>query len=143
MVRLNAQCKADISWWSIFLDDWNGVAFFPSSSPGPVMVSDASGSWGCGAFVKGSLRWFQLQWPQAWQAVNIASKELLPIVVGAAIWGPTWSGTQMLFLSDNMAVVQALTARSAHDHRLGHLLRCLVFFKARSNIIPQGCSAET
>ena len=37
-----------------------------------VVVSDASGLWGCGA-VHENL-WFQLQWPETWAAVSIAPK---------------------------------------------------------------------
>ena len=129
-VRLDVLCKADIAWWCLFLDGWNGIAFFPSSLSGPSVVSDASGSWGCGAFVEGSFRWFQLQWPPAWNSVSIAVKELLPVVAAAAIWGASWEGSRVLFLSDNMAVVQALSSRSAKDSLMVHLLRCLFFFEA-------------
>ena len=29
-VRLNLQCRTDISWWLAFTQDWNGVTFFQS-----------------------------------------------------------------------------------------------------------------
>ena len=75
-------------WWAVFLEDWNGVSFFPSAlCQGPAMVSDASGAWGCGAFVRDSLEWFQIPWSPAWLNRHIAAKELFPIVVGAAVWG--------------------------------------------------------
>ena len=68
--------------------------------------------------------------PQSWQCVNIAVKEMLPLVVGAAIWGSRWEGHRVSFLSDNLAVVNVLTARSAKDPHIMHLLRCLFFFEA-------------
>ena len=54
-VRLNVQCKADNQWWNMFCHRWNGISFFQCNPPAPAleMFSDASGSWGCGAFVKG------------------------------------------------------------------------------------------
>ena len=123
-VRLNTQCCSDIQWWASFLASWNGIAFFPDSlQGGHTLVSDASGSWGCGAFVGESLEWFQLKWPDAWADMHIAAKELYPIVIGAAVWGSQWTGLQVLFLCDNQAVVSTLSSRAVRDPMLMHLIR--------------------
>ena len=59
--------------------------------PQITLTSDASGSWGCGAYSsKGE--WFALKWPDSWVKIHITVKELLPIVMGIAIWGWQWSG---------------------------------------------------
>ena len=42
--------------------------------PDTVVTSDASGTWGCGAF--SGTQWLQLQWPPCWVAYSIAPKEL-------------------------------------------------------------------
>ena len=91
------------------------------------VTSDASGSFGCGAF---SLEngWFQLEWPESWNRVHIVAKELVPIVIAAALWGPHWHGSCIMFRTDNMAVVEVLRSHSARDPLLMHLLRCLVFY---------------
>ena len=65
-VRLNGGCRADISWWATFVQNWNGIAMFPQLPMGPKLISDASGSWGCGAYCPGEGTWFQLRWPQSW-----------------------------------------------------------------------------
>ena len=70
-----------------FIDGWIGVALFPGLPTGPTVVSDTSGSWGCGAFCEPSVNWFQLEWYPSWRSVNIAAKELVPIVISAAVWG--------------------------------------------------------
>ena len=56
------------------------------------IVTDASGSWGCGA-VSGK-QWFQLEWTGLGNTQNycIMAKDLLSIVVTAAVWGPVWAG---------------------------------------------------
>ncbi len=57
------------------------------------MTSDGSGSWGCGAFVE--LHWLQLEWPdQKTHDAHITVNELIPIVMGAAVWGVMldWEG---------------------------------------------------
>ena len=130
LVRLNGECKADLHWWDTFLEGWNGVALFPGRPAGDTVTSDASGSWGCGAFREGGTAWFQFQWPLGWEGVNIATKELFPIVEAAALWGPTWRGKQVLFRTNNQAVVAALASYSARDPPLVHLLRSLFFIEA-------------
>ena len=129
-VRLNLDCRADLAWWAVYIEKWNGLALFPNFPVGPTVVSDASGSWGCGAYSKSSLEWFQWQWPHSWSPVNIAAKELVPILISAAIWGPVWRGSTVLFLSDNQAVVTCLLRRTARDPLMAHLLRCLFFLEA-------------
>ena len=59
--RLNSGCKADIFWWSAFMEGWNGTGLFPSGAKGPEITADASGSWGCGAFLEGLYCWFQVR----------------------------------------------------------------------------------
>ena len=88
--RLTAEPKANIAWWRLFVDDWNGVRLLPQLASTPfsqTVVFDASGSWGCGVFTCTNTQFFQLQWPQSWSEICITAKELLPIVASAAIWG--------------------------------------------------------
>ena len=81
-VRLNSHCRADITWWRLFCEKWNGISFFPINPASSIaVVSDASGSWGCGAFIKSSHHWFQLEWPSHWEGVAIMVKELIRVVV--------------------------------------------------------------
>ena len=60
--------------------------------------------------------------------MNIAAKEMIPVVISVAIWGPELARHQVLVRSDNMVVVHALTAGTARDPLLVHLLCCLHFF---------------
>ena len=89
------------------------------------MVSDASGTWGCGAAHENL--WFQLQWPATWESLPIAPKELVPIVRVVILWGPHWVGRHICCLCDNMAVVAAVNKGAARHPNLSHLLRLLAF----------------
>ena len=106
-IRLNAGTRADLMWWEPFLQSWNGKSFFPIESPSLEIVSDASGSFGCGAF---SIPhgWIQLQWPIHWREIGITANELVPIVIAAAVWGQHWTRRCVSFRSDNMAVIHIL-----------------------------------
>ena len=80
-IRLNTGFQADLAWWQEFLLWWNGVSFLPSSSnlPTTVLSTDASGSWGSGGWWQDV--WCQIQWPPQAQALSIAEKELIPIIL--------------------------------------------------------------
>ena len=132
-VRLTTDCRSDLQWWAAFLPLWNGRSILPPAEPSHTLTSDASGAWGCGA-VSEQGHYFQLKWPESWASVNIAVKEMVPVVIAVAIWGSQWSTHTVLVRSDNMAVVYALASGSARDTRLMHLLRCLHFFSAHHQI---------
>ncbi len=129
-VRVNAAIRSDIHWWQLFLRSWNGLSMMSLHGPqhySAMVTSDALGSWGCGAYH--DAQWFQLQW-QGTQPGSIAAKELVPILIAAAIWGRQWFGKAVLFRCDNQAVVAVLKSRYSRDADLMHLLRCLFFFEA-------------
>ena len=131
-IRLNVSARSDIAWWSTFCEEWNGVGLFISPSPAASVHTDAAGNWGCGAMW--SSHWFQIKWPADWLSLNIAIKELLPIVVAAATWGSFWRGSQVLCFSDNMSVVHAICSRSVRNPQLMRLLRALFFVEAHFNM---------
>ena len=127
IIRLSAGAKADLRWWMVFLQGWNGKSFFQTVRPTLEIFSDASGSYGCGAFAAGH-NWFQLQWPEDWAPVHITAKELLPVVIAAAVWGTNWRRGCICFRSDNQAVVDIINSRTSKDDLNMHLVRCLVLY---------------
>ena len=128
-IHLNTGFRADLAWWQEFLPWWNGVSFLPSPSNLPITVlsTDASGSWESGAWWQDA--WFQVQWPP--QALSIAEKELIPIILACDTWGQQWSGSQVQCNCDNQVVVACLRSRTSRSKGLMHLLRCFVFLEAR------------
>ena len=68
------------------------------------MESDASSSWGCG--VIWGAKWLQVQCQglEGVAELNITIKELLPIILAAAIWGRGRAGKLVRARCDNMAV---------------------------------------
>ena len=101
------------------------------SRPHTVSVtSDASGSWGCGAFSSAN-QWYQLPLPVEWANVHITVKELLPVVISCALWGHRWAGESVLAYTDNAAVVAIVNSGRSKDKLAMHLMRCLFFLMAR------------
>ena len=131
-IRLNKSARSDIEWWFQFARQWNGTAMLSSiawSDPQITLTSDASGGWGCGAYC--GLEWFQLRWSGPTKEFNITVKELIPIVIAAALWGSQWAGSTVKARCDNAAVVAIINRGSSKDQEVMHLMRCLAFIAAR------------
>ena len=126
--------QSDLRWWQLFVQAWNGVSFLECSPtlwpPDACIETDASGSWGCGALFNNL--WFQLQWSTDWKPMDIMAKELVPIVLSCAIWGPLLPRKILEFKCDNQGLVNAINKGSSKEPVVMHLLRCLFFFSAFS-----------
>ena len=92
------------------------------------MASDASGSWGCGAWH--GTKWFQLPWDDNSKDFPIAVKELVPIIIAAIVWGHEWKGCLIKAQCDNEAVVAVLKSKYSKESHLMHMLRILFFVEA-------------
>ncbi len=125
-IRLNRQFRAG-GWCS----RGSGTAW-PSFVHPPLhfveFASDASGTWGCGAWYHS--KWLQLRWPQSSDERHISFKELVEALLAVVAWGPLWRGKNVRGLCDNQAAVQVVTSRTCRDKPLMHLLRCLFFLEA-------------
>ena len=73
---------------------------------------------------------FQLAWPVSWDTIDISVKELVPVVVAAALWGEKWRQRHVCNHSDNMAVVSVIKSGTTGSQQSMQLLRCLFFYCA-------------
>lgn len=130
-LRLSRESRSDLEWWFQFAAVWNGVSLLRAHPlpGGACLTSDASGKWGCGAFWEKS--WFTLQWPETIQQAHITVKEMVPVVLAAAVWGGRWSGRTVAVRCDNSAVVETLNKGCCKDPDVMHLVRCLAFLRAK------------
>lgn len=135
-IRLKEPARSDIEWWHRYCALWNGTSMmFIVNKAKPefdiTIVSDASGTWGCGAIF--GREWFQLSWEGLGgvSQQTITVKELLPIVMATALWGAQWAGKTVRSQCDNAAVVAVLNSRTSREPEVMHLLRCLAFLEAK------------
>ena len=79
-ICLNKDFHSDLFWWHCFLDKWNGTSLLHSHIyTGP--ADHIFTKWGCGA------TWKEVaEWSKEWVDINIATKELVPIVLAIAVW---------------------------------------------------------
>jgi hypothetical protein len=130
-IRLNREFRSDLAWWRSFVSGWNGKSFLPPAQrlSAVEMASDASGSWGCGAWH--GTHWFQVQWDHRLADAPIMVKELIPVVLAAELWGGQWSDCLVRCYCDNQAVVACLRSRTSKNRHVMHMLRVLAFVEAR------------
>ena len=135
-IRLRSSFKSDLQWWAMFLADWNGISMMSSlgrCTPTVVLTSDASGTWGCGAFTS-SGQWLQREWRGVWEDAHITAKELLPIVLACALWGRQWQGSTVKCFCDNAAVVAIIRSGWSKHELSMHLMRALSMYMAKYRI---------
>ena len=72
-------------------------------------------------------------WP-GFAPPSIAVKELLPIIVAAALWGSMWTGSLVQCHCDNEAVVFAIQGGYCREPGMAHMLRCLFYLEAKHDI---------
>ena len=119
-------------WWYIFVERWNGISLLwdlGMVDAHEQVYSDASGSWGCGAYQ--DPYWFQLEWSPRLLQLPIAVKQLIPVVLAAATFGHRWSGKGVKFVMDNAAVVEVIKVTYSKELHMMHLIRLLVFFAVK------------
>ena len=139
-VRLNISARSDIMWWRLFAEQCNGSSMlyaYRRANPQVHVFSDASGSWGCGAFV--DELWFQFKRPPNMPECHISVKEMIPIVMAAMVWGHRWKSLSIRFHCDNSAVVALLNAGAVRDDYLMHLMKCFSFVSAKFNFVFSAC----
>jgi hypothetical protein len=96
------------------------------------LCTDASGVLGFSA-VSGP-QWFACKWPFELEEHHISVKELFPIILALEVWSSQFQSRKVLFLSDNMAVVEAINKKSCRNTSLMKLLRRFVLVSLRFNI---------
>ena len=125
-IQLNLDAQSDIHWWHTFIDDWNCLSTMQHSRrqhPDIIFTSDASGSWGCGAYI--------LWGPLATVPLVISNKRLqhhseraLP---HCACRGKEWAYKSVLCRCNNEAVVSIINTGTSRDPIAMGLMQLPVF----------------
>ena len=134
-IRLNAAARLDLSAWKLVLDQYNVISLCLSdsslSSDCVTLYSDASLHGFAAIFGK---RWLQGCFPCNSANMNIAVKELLPIVLAMQLWGSLMANSRILFICDNMSIVAVINSHTSKDAHIMRLLRQLAVATMLHNI---------
>jgi hypothetical protein len=141
-ITITAEARDDLRWWQQHIEQWNGVSLLweeqwldRTSILQPHTDACVEGY----AAVCGT-QWFHGRWtPDQEHAARDSTmardsmpwKELFAIVAAAATWGHRWERRKIIFLTDCMPVVQALTKGASRTRRIMQLIRALHHYAAR------------
>lgn len=136
-VSLDADARADIAAWQLFMEDYNGKCLMLDyqwqNSQKLHMYSDAAGGVGYGAFL--GTRWFVDTWPSNWLKLGITFMELYPIVTAVVAWAEILKNKCVLFHTDNEAVAQIVNKLTSKHPAVMVLVRKLIVTCMSHNIL--------
>ena len=136
-IRINQEARADMAAWLHFISSFNGKCLLLperwSSSDSIKLYTDSATT--CGIAAVFGKKWFNGAWPDSWEKYHISILELFPIVAALEVWGSLLSNHCVLFLSDNMAVVDVINKQTARDRDLMVLVRRLTICAMQFNIL--------
>ena len=106
--RLNKEFCSDLWWWHTFLESWNGFSLLRCLAVHPPHTTSfrlTHQVHGVVEHIYFQGKWFQFKWDSQWQPCSIMAKELLPIVLSTAMWGPQLVRHCVLYQCNNSEVV--------------------------------------
>lgn len=142
IVTLDAGCRSDLRFWSLLLNNWNGISFFHhddlESSAALKLYTDAAPSVGFGGVFNG--QWFASKWPKELMSMpdnnlSTALLEFYPIVIACILWGKQWSRKQILFFCDNEATVNIINKGRSSVPFINRFVRRLTWASILDNFI--------
>ena len=145
-ITVNEDVRDDLAWWARYMEQWNGISLLWEEE----WISDTSVLQPhTDACVEGyaavcGTQWFHGTWTAEQHRLaqddsmlrdSMPWKELFAIVAAAATWGARWTRRRVVFFTDCMPVVQALTKGASRTRRIMQLIRILHFTAAQHHFV--------
>ena len=133
---LSSEFRKDLSWWSAFLVEFNGVCLLSDSNwsePDAEFATDAclTGCGGVNAFF-----YFGRPFPSSILSANlhISALELLTVLIAVRLWCKYYTGLRIKIHCDNSASVTVLNSGKTKDPFMLKCVREIAFLCANSNL---------
>jgi hypothetical protein len=142
-IRIKPGMREDLKMWLSFLADFNGISMFNdrfwSFSTDLCLYTDSSAAQGHGFGAIFGSQWAMGTWPQSWHDMGLTDDitilEYFPILVAVHIWGKHLVNKQVLFKSDNQAVVNIINSQTSKSEKVMVLVRAFTLQCLRCNIV--------
>ena len=124
-ISLSESFQKDLKWWSMFIREYNGVSFIPSTIWAEPDVTFATDSClvGCGGICGGE--YFHTAFPKDIedQGLPIHRLEMLAVLLAVRIWGSYLQGLKVRIYCDNEASVSVINSGRTKDAFMGSCIR--------------------
>ena len=131
LVKVTAQARADLTWWSRCLTSHNGVTWLDldwNTADAIYCHTDASDLAAAALFKKSWTVW-EFKDSSAWmKATNIAWREMFAVVLCLAVFGPRMSNKMVKMYIDNQAVIHCINTGTCKDEAIMSLIRALYYY---------------
>ena len=128
---LTEDFSKDLSWFNVFLDQFNGTTYYNCQKPEYIVALDASLKALGGVFNE---QVYTIQIPKQCDHFKIVHLEALNVLVALKIWGNFWKDKIIEIKCDNLAVVEVLRSGRARDQLLASIARNVWLVTAIFNI---------
>ena len=118
--------RSDLYCWYIFLRNWNKVSFLSVPHVPEIVIRIRL------VGVRSILEWKMATWSSDWAPVTIMAKELVPIVLRCAVWGPLLR--HKTANATTQVLSQPIKKGLAKEELVMHLLRSIWFFVVHFDI---------
>lgn len=135
-VRISEGIYLDLLTWKQFIDQYKGATMFLHPD---IFYNSAVEFWtdssrfGFGIMFQNN--WAYGSFPQFSSPPSMTYLEMVPILIGLHLYGDRMANRHILFISDNMGVVEILNSQTSKSHEIMHLLRMLVQLCMKHNIV--------
>ena len=143
-VRINAQLRADLEWWTGFLGVFNGKTFFVDSEPVPTKeFSTDACPIGGGGFFQGD--WFYVNWATNYPClanVHINLQETFTVLLALERWKDQLRDKWIIVRTDNTTTLSTINKGTSSNQLVMQWLRKLFWlsvtynFRVTSRYIP-------
>jgi len=141
-IRVSVGMKEDIIMWLRFLDQFNGTCKFSKvvwqTNVELNLFTDSSGNHDLGSAVYFVHHWAYFSWPADWLDKNVMREltflELVPVVMAVFMFKKDLQDKQIIFHTDNEALVSVLNNRTSKSKNVMQLVRPLVLETMLFNI---------
>ena len=146
-IKLSAECKKDIVWWSTYLRHFNGKSAITNTEDIKLSFEELFGSayhvyagdatlWGGGGWYESE--YWSRQFPDFLMPSDIAVhvKEFWVMIASAWLWGDQWSGKCIYMFCDNDSVVDCITYQKPKDKDMLSLLREFLYVVCMKKFTP-------
>ena len=129
-ILLNKEFFSDLTWFNVFLSQYNEVTYYHHTHCHSQMHLDAS-LIGLGAVFQNMV--YSLPLPRGYMGYSIVHLEILNIVVACKVWASYWANKKIHIWCDNQAVVEVLTTGKCRDNTLAVCARNIWLLSAIHN----------
>ena len=137
---LTADLKADLRWWDIFMEDFDGITLFPDfnwKAPDIIFSSDACLTGG-GGWCESLKEFWHAPFPEQIiksEGVHINELEALALTISIKIWRKQIVNLNVLIFCDNQTTVDVVNTGHAKNLFAQKCLREICYITAKANAV--------